>query len=174
MGAEASFSLARAPSAGHAAPVERDPAEVDREWRDALASPDWGDRVVRVLRERFASATPLLEDARLISAEAERDEDGTPILRAVYTHPFTSGTFGVRRRLDQRPASGLPQVGETVEAWLADWIANFDIAEPLGRYALVLVTDEAGVGWWGYGYPELPPLEPDRPTRGARTWRRRS
>ena len=148
--------------------MERDPADVDQEWREAVASPEWGDRVLRALRERFASTTPLLEDARLISATVERDDEGAPILRAVYTHPFTPGTFGVRRRLDEPPAAGLPQVGQTVEDWLADWIANFDIAEPIGRYFLVLVTDDAGVGWWGYGYPELPPLDPGSRRPGAR------
>jgi len=56
----------------------------------------------------------------------------------VYTAPWFSGPIGYRRRLvdDQNP-------------YLAEDIAHFEIAEPLGRLTEVMgPSDEDGITWW--------------------------
>ena len=123
-----------------------------REWREAVSSPDWGPRVLEALRRHFAEGKPLLEPARLITASLEVDPDGTPVLLAIYEHPYWPERTGLRRRLDH--AYGLGH-GSSPEEALAEEIAFYEISEPLGRQYDLLVEDENGVWWWGDGYPPI-------------------
>jgi hypothetical protein len=106
----------------------------------------------------------MLEPAQLISASLdEPDEDGVPVLLAVYTHPFWSERTGLRRRLDRPPVSGEISGEQTVAEWLAEHICAMEIGEPLGRMHDLLVEDNDGTWWWGDGYPDLsthPDLQP--------------
>jgi len=148
--------------------MDGDAGELGRAWARAVASPDWPERVLRALWDRFDSGEPLHEDVVLLDAVVRSDGGGHHVLWAVYRHPYLEQTLGFRRVLDARPAAGEPAAQQTLEAWLADWIA-FEIAEPLGRRAELLVTDEQGIGWWGEGLLELPPLAALPPLRPLRT-----
>jgi hypothetical protein len=88
-------------------------------------------------------------DARL----GEDDPDGTPVLLAIYDHPYYAKRIGLRRRLTDHMRATEDCSREQA---LAEEIAVYEISEPLGAYFDLLVEDSAGVWWWGDGYPELP------------------
>lgn len=120
------------------------------EWAAAAASPDWSAKVANALVHYFDQGEWLLEPATLIGVSTESDADGTPVLRAIYDHPYWSERTGLRRRLDQIPTTS--QEGESPDESKARWIAVFEISEPLGTFHRHLVSDEEGVWWWGDGY----------------------
>ena len=120
------------------------------EWSEAVASPDWGERVAEALKQYFESGKPLLAHAELVSVNLEADPDGIAVLKAVYRHPQWPERTGLRRRLDQVPFSA--QDEESPEGSKAATIAIYEISEPLGSYRDRLVEDTDGVLWWGDGY----------------------
>jgi hypothetical protein len=109
--------------------------------------PAYGQRVLEALRSYFAEGKWLLEPATLIQAHLDFDADGVAVLLAVYDHPLYPQRIGLRRRLDR-------ELGSDPES-LAEQIAIYGISEPMGRYYDLLVEDEAGVWWWGDGYPDI-------------------
>jgi hypothetical protein len=126
----------------------------DEEWEAAVSSSDWGTRVAEALRNYFSSGGPLMEPVRLVEVNLDTDSDGTPVLLAIYLHPFWPERTGLRLRLD-RDRRPLGDTYDTPEESLAADIAYMRISEPLGRQYDLLVEDADGVWWWGDGYPEL-------------------
>lgn len=117
-------------------------------WHAAMAAPDWGEQVLAAFLAHI-SDHPLLEPVAFDSVELEPAMDGPPKLIVKYHHPFWKEPTALRRRLDFRPASGRPLPGQSVAEWLADWIANFDIAEPLGAAHARRQVSSDGYYWWG-------------------------
>jgi hypothetical protein len=113
---------------------------------------DWAEQVLLALRAYFAEDRYLLTPTRLVEAHLTSDPDGTPVLVATYDHPYYDRRIGLRRKLLQYP---VPEGTGWDPNALAEDIARYDISEPLGRYAELLVEDGDGVWWWGDGYPEL-------------------
>jgi len=93
----------------------------------------------------------LLEPVVVEGADLDVDADGIPVLLVRYRHPFWTQPTALRRRLDRQPASGAPEPGESLALWLADWIANFDVAEPLGTGHDDRPLSSDGYYWWGDG-----------------------
>lgn len=137
------------------------------EIRAEIASPEWGTKVLEALRTYFNEGRPLLEAAKLLDSKIEAEPDGTPVLKAVYVHPYEDRRIGLRRRLTQFPLT-IP-AGATPAEGMAETIALYEISEPLGRYSEILVNDGEGVWWWGDGFPDLTE-DPDRPWYADLPW----
>jgi hypothetical protein len=125
------------------------------DWDDVVRDPGWGLRVAKALQRYFSEGGPILLDPiTLLEVRLDGlDPDGVPVIRTIYERGHFPGRLGYRRRLDRAPASGEPF--EPLEDWMAEWIAVFDISEPLGRKMDLLVKEDDGVSWWGDGYPDL-------------------
>lgn len=124
------------------------------DWQAASSSPDWGAKVAQALKRYFDDGKWLLEPAHLNQVDTEIDEDGVPVLLAIYEHPYIEDRrIGLRRRLDRPPFAEHGK--DTPEASLAAEIAVYEISEPLGRYYDLLVQDDDAVWWWGDGFPKL-------------------
>jgi hypothetical protein len=131
-------------------------------WDHAVADPDWPERVLNALQEIFGRKERLIDEVALVDSWIERSGSAgqaPAFLVATYRHPYDEHVIGLKRRLDEMPAAGDANStsADDLARWLALWIANFDMAEPLGRQADLLVYDERGIGWWGDGYPRVGP-----------------
>jgi hypothetical protein len=118
------------------------------ELQAELSSPDWGTKVWEALRGYFSDGCWLLEAARLVDSNLEVELDGTPVLVAIYDHPYYDRRIGLRHRLDDYPTP-IPEGSSPAEAMAQD-IAVYVISEPLGRYSDRLVEDGSGVWWWSW------------------------
>jgi hypothetical protein len=132
----------------------------EAQLRAEIASPEWGAKVLEALRRHFTEGRWLLAAAALVDSGLEFESDGTSVLLAVYDHPSYERRIGLRHRLDHFPLS-IPE-GRTPAEGMAEDIAVYQISEPLGRYAEILVEDGQGVWWWGDGFPHLTE-SPDAP-----------
>jgi hypothetical protein len=78
-------------------------------------------------------------------------------LRVVYRHPTHGGRLGARFVIEQRPEpvslAREARVAEVLRVQLQE--ITDALGQPLGRSVDLLVLDEAGVQWWGDGYPDL-------------------
>jgi hypothetical protein len=82
----------------------------------------------------------------LVDSGLEVEPDGTPVLFAIYDHPYYDRRIGLRHRLNEFPLS-IPE-GRSPAEGMAENIALYEISEPLGTWAERLVEDGAGVWWW--------------------------
>jgi hypothetical protein len=123
------------------------------EMEMAVASSDWGHRVVEELRSFFASSPWREEGVDLISAELGTGESGGPMLIAVYDHYAYPSRLGYRRPLDQEPFA-LVYHGSPAEA-MAETIAQREISEPIAPASGSFKMDDAGIAWWTW-----PPIQP--------------
>jgi hypothetical protein len=117
-----------------------------QELQAEVSSAQWGPKVLVALKQYFSEGRPLLEAAVLIDAGLKFDSDGTPILFAVYDHPYYDRRIGLRHRLNDFPLT-IPE-GSTPAEGMAETIALYEISEPLGTWQDKLVEDNAGVWWW--------------------------
>jgi hypothetical protein len=116
------------------------------ELRAEISSPEWGMKVLGALRTYFSQGRPLLNAAKLVNSGLEVEPDGTPVLVAIYDHPYYDRRIGLRHRLNDFPMS-IPE-GRSPAEGLAEGIALYEISEPLGTWAERLIEDGAGVWWW--------------------------
>jgi len=116
------------------------------ELRAEISSPEWGTKVLEALRRHFSEGRWLLEPAVLIDSGLEYEADGTPVLFAIYDHPYYDRRIGLRHWLNDFPMS-VSEERSPAEAKAED-IAVFEISEPLGRWADRLKEDKDGVWWW--------------------------
>lgn len=116
-----------------------------------IADIEWARDVAKELIHIFESGKKLIEDdASLERVVVEPGPDGVPILCVWYRRADYPMKFGMRQRLLKPDA---PHASLTDPADMADWIANFDLAEPLGSRYYDLREDSVGVFWWGDAVP---------------------
>jgi hypothetical protein len=111
-----------------------------------ISSPEWGAKVLEALRAYFDEGRYLMEAATLVDSGLEVEPDGTPVLIAIYDHPYYDRRIGLRHRLNDLPLT-IPE-GRSPAEGMAETIAVLEISEPLGMWAERLVEDDAGVWWW--------------------------
>jgi hypothetical protein len=58
------------------------------ELQAEISSPEWGAKVLKALRTYFDEGRPLLEAAKLVDSGLDFERDGTPVLFAIYDHPY--------------------------------------------------------------------------------------
>jgi hypothetical protein len=66
------------------------------DYDEAVASSEWGSRVVDELRRYFSEGQWLMEPVHLVSAELEVGPDGGPVLVAIYDHSGYRDRLGYR------------------------------------------------------------------------------
>lgn len=123
-------------------------AHSQAEYDEAIASPEWGSRVIDQLRRYLSEGQWLLQPVELISAELEVGPDGGPVLAAIYDHSGYRDRLGYRRPLD-RPPWPLEYRDSPAES-LAESIARWEISEPIAPADGSSEKDGAGVRWWTY------------------------
>lgn len=109
----------------------------------ALPELSWGQTALLSCLERLRSGGPTSADEVTVVG-AWAFDDG---FRVVYGSPW-GPPVGLRVVATGQRYSGAYADHPTAEEFGMD-IADFSIAEPLGRFADRLVFDAGGVGWWG-------------------------
>ncbi|MET3564809.1 hypothetical protein ABIC47_000280 [Leifsonia sp. 563] len=108
-----------------------------------LNNRSWGQTALLSCLERLRSGGPTsAEEVTVVDAWAF--DDGFCV---IYGSPW-GPTAGLRVTATGEQYSGAYTDQPTAEEFGMD-IADFSIAEPLGRFADRLVFDAGGVGWWG-------------------------
>jgi hypothetical protein len=123
------------------------------DYDEAVASPDWGNRVVNALRSYFATGQWLMEPVDLISADLEVGPDGGPVLVAIYDLHGYRDRLGYRRPLD-RPPNPI-EYRDSPAASLAASIAQYEISEPIAPSDGSSERERDGVRWWMYDDPAM-------------------
>lgn len=129
-------------------------ANIGTRWAEETAHPDWSGRVAQAVSclvdsGAFTGLRVSVESIRAVAA------GGVVYLEIVYrqsrAHPHPEdfgGRMGLRRSLAFPPAIGADVEEEDLALWLARWVVNFELAEPMGTRVNNLVKDENGVMWW--------------------------
>jgi hypothetical protein len=107
------------------------------ELQAEISSPEWGTKVLEALGTYLSEGRWLLEAAKLVDSWLEVEPDGTPVLVAIYDHPYYDRRIGLRHRLNDFPLS-IPE-GRSPAEGMPETIALYEISEPLGTWAERLV-----------------------------------
>lgn len=123
----------------------------DESWRRAFARQDWPDLLASAVRhasQTLAVAAPyVLLDIAVV-------RDGDVVVLDIRYRTGADLLVGLRWDVSDVPPAGGPDSVSALDvaAWVARWIVQFELGEPLGTYAQQLTVDADGVGWWGRGY----------------------
>ncbi len=105
------------------------------------------EEVLAEIRARVA-APIYRNDVKILNAEVQH-VDGADYALIVYRHSTDKRVLGLRRQIYPSCPSIPAGEAQLTAADIGGWIADFDLAEPLGTIAPVRGADE--VWWWGDG-----------------------